>query len=528
MTMLDPAIRREASQRVILLTKALNQNSLKKRTINNPHEWAYQYGGRPRAFFGELISDWNQPHWTAWRSFISAVFCEPFASQAEHDVFTECTLLDDPPATRPPSVWMPIGRRGGKSRILAAIAVHLACCYDWSPYLDPGEVGVLPVLAADRRQARTIMSYVKAFLEHAKLSDLLVHDSAESVQLRGNVLIEVVTASYRAVRSRTVIAALCDEIAFWHSEEASLNPDSEIIAALEPAMATIPNALLLGASSPYSRRGVLWNNYEKYFGKPDGPLIWRAPTRTMNPTVPQAFLDEKYAEDPLAAAAEYGAEFRSDVDAFIIREVLDEVIQRDLHEIPPQLGVSYFAFVDPSGGSSDSMTLAIGHIDKTTRRGILDAIRERRPQFSPEAVVLEFASLLRQYRVFKVQGDHYGGEWPRERFRMKSINYEVSKLSKSDIYQEFLPILNAGRCELLDERRMYQQFLGLERRTARGGHESIDHGPGGYDDVANVVAGVMVRMLAKRDMLSVDPSILARSARIVTRPVGDLGGPVWR
>jgi hypothetical protein len=531
MTHLDPVSRQDIEQRVVALQQNVTTHEHEERKLNDPHRWAYRYADRPREFFGQLIGNWKSDEWLAWRAFISTVFCQPFASDAELQVFQDCTQLTAPPTRRPPSVWMPVGRRGGKSRILAAIAVYLGCCYDWSSYLDPGEIGVLPVLAADRRQARTIMSYVKAFLENPQLAPLVIHDSAESIQLRGNILIEVVTASYRAVRSRTVIAALCDEIAFWHSEEASANPDSEIIAALEPAMATIPNALLLGASSPYARRGVLWDNFDRYFGKPGGPLIWRAPTRVMNPTVSQAFLDEKYEEDPLAAAAEYGAEFRADVDAFITKEVLDNAIIRDVQEVPPQLGMSYFAFVDPSGGSSDSMTLAIGHVDKATKRGVLDVIRERRPQFSPEAVVEEFVAILRQYRVARVEGDHYAGEWPRERFRIKGINYEVSKRRKSDIYLEFLPILNAGRCDLLDQRRMYNQFLGLERRTARGGHESIDHAPGAMDDIANVVAGVMVRMLAKRSMLNVDPSVLERSARTFSnRPSldGIGGGPMWR
>jgi hypothetical protein len=36
---------------------------------------------------------------------------------------------------------------------------------------------------------------------------------------------------------------------------------------------------------------------------------------------------------------------------------------------------------------------------------------------------------------------------------------------------------------------MVSQFVGLERRTSRGGRDSIDHAPGGHDDVANAVAG---------------------------------------
>jgi hypothetical protein len=44
---------------------------------------------------------------------------------------------------------------------------------------------------------------------------------------------------------------------------------------------------------------------------------------------------------------------------------------------------------------------------------------------------------------------------------------------------------------------MKQQLVGLERRTARGGKDSIDHPPGGHDDVANAAAGAIVMALKK-------------------------------
>ena len=40
--------------------------------------------------------------------------------------------------------------------------------------------------------------------------------------------------------------------------------------------------------------------------------------------------------------------------------------------------------------------------------------------------------------------------------------------------------------------RLISQIACLERRTARGGRDSIDHPPNGHDDLANVVAGVCV------------------------------------
>jgi hypothetical protein len=153
----------------------------------------------------------------------------------------------------------------------------------------------------------------------------------------------------------------------------------------------------------------------------------------------------------------------------------------------PEWSKAYAAFVDPSGGSNDSMTMALAHADG--KLIVLDAIREVVPPFSPNAVVEQFAELLRRYQVWTVYGDRYAGEWCREPFLQRGIGYEISERSKSDIYRDFLPLLNSRAVSLLDHRRMRQQLLGLERRTTRGGKDSIDHPPGGHDDVANAVAG---------------------------------------
>ena len=114
------------------------------------------------------------------------------------------------------------------------------------------------------------------------------------------------------------------------------------------------------------------------------------------------------------AAAEYGGEFRSDVEAFVSRDAVEACVISGRFELPPVAGIAYMAFCDPSGGSADSMTLAITH-----RQGdkiIVDAVREHRPPFSPEAVVSEHAALLKSYNnISKIHGDFYAGQWPRER-----------------------------------------------------------------------------------------------------------------
>jgi hypothetical protein len=113
-------------------------------------------------------------------------------------------------------------------------------------------------------------------------------------------------------------------------------------------------------------------------------LIWHAATRTINPSVPEEFIQRELEKDHARAAAEYLAEFRTDVESFIS-------LEPGCRERGPSRQWRYHAFVDPSGGSNDGMTLAIAHKGNTV---ILDLVRERRAPFSPEAVVEEFAGEL--------------------------------------------------------------------------------------------------------------------------------------
>jgi hypothetical protein len=55
------------------------------------------------------------------------------------------------------------------------------------------------------------------------------------------------TASFRSTRGYTIVAALCDEVAFWPSED-SASPDYGVLDALRLGMATVPGPVLICAS----------------------------------------------------------------------------------------------------------------------------------------------------------------------------------------------------------------------------------------------------------------------------------------
>jgi hypothetical protein len=144
---------------------------------------------------------------------------------------------------------------------------------------------------------------------------------------------------------------------------------------------------------------------------------------------------------------------------------------------------------------------------------VLDAFREVKPPFNPEAVVAEFASLMRKYRISRVHGDRYGGEWVADAFSRQGIFYEPSEKTKTQIYVDMLPLINSLGVLLLDSDRLVRQLTGLERRTARGGRDSVDHGPGGRDDLANAVAGAVVLAAADAPTYTQTSAYLRRLAQ---------------
>jgi len=446
----------------------------------------------------DLFAPWfKQPeHYARWRAFLAALFGLPMTEE-EAEVYRYHTGRQGVPTEAFNEAWLVIGRRGGKSFHMALTAVYLGTFRDYQQYLAPGERATIMVIAGDRKQARVIMRYIRALLTRIpELKDKIERDIRDSFDLEGQVTIEVGTASFRSTRGYSYAAVLADEIAFWRTDDAA-EPDYEILDALRPGMATIPNSMLLCASSPHARRGAMWDAFKRYWGKEGGPLVWKATTREMNPTVPQEVIDRALERDRSLAAANYLAEFRADIEAFVTIEVVEACVVPACFENPPVKGVRYRAFVDPSGGSgTDSMTLAIGHVDGD--RVVLDAMRERKPPFSPEGVVEDFCTLLGTYGVREVTGDRYAAEWPREQFRKHGVAYKTSEKVRSELYRDLLPLLNSGRIDLLDSPRLVAQFVSLERNISRGGKENIDHPRGGNDDLANSVAGVADLLSLKR------------------------------
>lgn len=134
----------------------------------------------------------------------------------EVEAFRRLTGRATPPAAVFREAALIVGRHGGKSLVLALIATFLVCFRDYQPYLAPGEVATVAVLAANRQQARSIFRYIRGTLKAVLLLARMVEDEgAESITLTNRVVIDINTASFRTTHGYSFAAVLCDEIAFW-------------------------------------------------------------------------------------------------------------------------------------------------------------------------------------------------------------------------------------------------------------------------------------------------------------------------
>jgi hypothetical protein len=439
--------------------------------------------------------------WRPWMVFLRALFNIPMTDAADLELFRQSTELAMPPRERIRECAAICGRRSGKSYISAISAVFLACFKDWSSFLGPGERGMIFIIAVDRSQARIIKEYVSGILRSSPvLAGMVERELQDQIDLKNRVSIVIKTNSYRSVRGFSILCAILEETSFWRSELSS-NPDREVRAAVLPALATIPESLLISISTPYARRGILYDTFKRSFGQPGKTLVWLAPSLRMNPTLDQEIIKDALAEDPQAAAAEWNCIWRPDLETFISFESVSECVVPDRLEVPPIYGARYMAFIDPSSGGQDSFTLGIAHTELNGNFRILDLVRERRPPFNPDEVVAEYATIIKAYRCFEVISDRFSREWVRDTFRAHGINVRYSPLSASELYLEFLPLVTARSCELPDHKRLIGQLANLERRVRSGGRDLVVHMPGQHDDLANAAAGALY--FASKSMMSV-------------------------
>jgi hypothetical protein len=273
--------------------------------------------------------------WSFWRAVLRMLFHLPL-SPDETSLMLRHTGRTKLFSSALGELWLCLGRRAGKSRIISAIAVYLAAFVDYRAVLAPGELGVIVLCAPSQRQARVLLHYVSAFLcSTPMLARMIKSETDSGVELSNGISIEIFSSSFKRVRGVTVVAALVDEIAFLPLDEFSAEPDSELLYALRGAMGTIPNSLLICSSTPHAQRGELHKAHQQHFANDDSPICFlNADSLTANPALNPRVVEQAFISDAVIAASEYGengsVSFRTDVESFLSAEVLESIVNPDL------------------------------------------------------------------------------------------------------------------------------------------------------------------------------------------------------
>ncbi len=427
--------------------------------------------------------------WQAWRVLLVALMGEPLDDD-ERAIFARLTGRATEPLERVEEFWALAGRRAGKSRAVAVLIVFLACLVDYRSVIAIGERPVVLCLAATTKQAGIVFAYVAAIIDKTPLlAKLIKAKLAEALSLRNGIDIEVRAASFRGLRGITAVAIVTDEICYWFSDESgSANPDTAILDAVRPSLATTGGPLI-AISSPYGQRGEAYQTWARHFGAKGDPLVLvvQGASRDFNPSLPQKVVDRAMERDPAAARAEYLGQFRNDVAAYLDRALIEAAVDAGVKVRAPKPGVTYFGAVDAASGSGkDSFTGAICHLEAETV--VLDMSYEILPPFRPQEAVEALCDLFRSARIYTVVGDRWSQGFTVDSFSKCGIAYQYCELDRSEVYLEVLGLFTSGRVRLIDNNRLVAQFAGLERRTSPGGRDRVDHGREGHDDVSNSAA----------------------------------------
>jgi hypothetical protein len=445
--------------------------------------------------------------WLPWFAFLCALFALPMSAE-QLELYRRCTGRTSAPTKPFTSAYLICGRRAGKSFILACIAIFLACFRDWRPHLQVGETGTIMIVAADKKQARTIMRYCLGLLRATPLlkKQIAAH-SADSITLKNGIVVEIFAASPSSTRGYTVVAALLDELARLPDME-SVRSDTEVIAAIRPSLATVPGSMMLCASSPGRQSGALWTAFDQHYGRDDSNvLVWKAPTRTMNVNVPQSLVDAALAEDASIGAAEWLGEFRQGISSYLDDATLAAAVDHDRPlELPPVRGLHYRAFVDASGGRDSHYTLAIGH--RKDGRFVIDVLRGYAPtaSFDPAVATRELSETVKRYGCNgEVFGDNFAAEWVKAAWEREGLRYRLCKLtSASLVYLEVYPLFVQHIVALPDHPRLLRELRLLERVCSPTGRDQVKRPRHGSDDYAAAVGGCLYQCMQRFGFLDSD------------------------
>jgi hypothetical protein len=275
-----------------------------------------------------------------------------------------------------------IGRRGGKTVLSAMLGIFGAIKTNWRPYLTKTPTATIAILSHTKELSEEILNLLRKFVEDSDILSRLIdpkerntqstfnlkvpffetNKKGEKVLVYSNVTIKVGAASKKTIRGRAICVLLCDEIAFWGSEERAAERDEDILRAATPSLLQFQEAgLLVKLSSPGIKQGVLYNEYIKRNELPDSHITFKAPSWVWNTILREKDFLQEYTLDPGGFSSEFRADFVDSISSFISVEYVDFCTYKGASFFPPEprkQDVTYSAAID-AAFKRDRFTFAI-------------------------------------------------------------------------------------------------------------------------------------------------------------------------
>jgi hypothetical protein len=429
-----------------------------------------------------------------------------------------------------------LGRRSGKGLLAAVAALHNAVVEDYTGYLRPGEARYVLAVATRQDQAQAFVRTVRELLEQAPDENLraLVDQQASSadvVTLRtesGNVIIQAMPCSARAVRGLPASLIVMDEAAHFVSETEGFQASKAVWRALSPSLAQFGSrGYALITSTPLWPSGWFYDTFKAGESGADPDLfVVRKSTWAMRDStdgIPDSLvitresLEGDFAADPEGSRVEYGAEFLGGVGAFLNATNVYDCVIRSRQSLPPLDGVSYIGVCDPAfAAGGDSFAFAIAHLvgRGDSARVVIDRLQSWRGQHSPlnsDLVLDEIAELAHDYRLRELISDQFASVPLADGLRRRGVAMKPQALTnelKHDIFLTTKRLVNMARIELPDRSDLTSELLALELRPTPSGKPRIAAVGRNHDDLAVVVATAAHALLRKRPSLVVSPPLM--------------------
>lgn len=401
------------------------------------------------------------------------IYCQLTGLEHEHEPGVEKT-----------EAVLNIGARGGKSLLASIIGLYETTKFKWRKYLNDGEIGYGCIVATRQRQAELIIQANCAeLLRRSKLRGMLHKDSQTELTFKHGMRIMSLPCNSTAGRGIPIVILILDEVAHYRIEGPLA--DERIFNALRPRMAQFPGAKVILISTAAAKQGLFWNFFSEGFQVP-GRLTVQAPTRLVNPLIPQEFIDKEYRRDPDNAEREFGAQFAEQVDAYFPADKLGVcfVLAGD---VPPVSGVRYYAGCDQSGlAGRDRFGFVISHFDG--EKVIVDLVRSWSTTDS-DTILNEIASICKAYNIPGLLIDSYASGWVRQAFEKAGLQVGTRE-PLPVIYANLKSLVIAGRIAMPDNPELKSGLTRTQAFYSRSNTLSIGHERDrfGHGDLADACA----------------------------------------